>query len=85
MIAILVAVKQELNPILRLADARHIIRQEHLDFYEGTLADTGATVFAALTGAMPALGGDVLTAFRPCGGWRRYTPATSCPEAARRP
>ena len=36
MIAILVAVGQELNPILRLADARTIIRQEHLDFYEGT-------------------------------------------------
>jgi len=37
-IAILVAVKQELNPILRRANAPHIIRQEHLDFYEGTLA-----------------------------------------------
>jgi adenosylhomocysteine nucleosidase len=38
MIAILVAVKQELNPILRRARATHIVRQEHLDFYEGTLA-----------------------------------------------
>ena len=38
MIAILVAVKQELQPILRRAKAGHIVRQEHLDFYEGTLA-----------------------------------------------
>ena len=37
MIAILVAVKQELNPILRCANAPHVVRQEHLDFYEGTL------------------------------------------------
>ena len=46
MIAILVAVKQELNPILRLADARHIIRQEHLDFYEGTLAGQPVALLA---------------------------------------
>jgi len=37
-IAILVAVKQELAPILRVADANHLVRQEHLDFFEGTLA-----------------------------------------------
>jgi len=46
MIAILVAVKQELNPILRLADARTIIRQEHLDFYEGTLAGQPVALLA---------------------------------------
>ena len=46
MIAILVAVKQELKPILRLADARHIIRQEHLDFYEGTLAGQPVALLA---------------------------------------
>src|SRR5437016_2039506 len=37
MIAILVAVKQELRPILDRADARHLVRQQHLDFHEGTL------------------------------------------------
>ena len=46
MIAILVAVKQELNPILQLADARHIIRQEHLDFYAGTLAGQPVALLA---------------------------------------
>jgi len=46
MIAILVAVNQELKPILRLADARHIIRQEHLDFYEGTLAGQPVALLA---------------------------------------
>ena len=46
MIAILVAVKQELNPILRVADARQIIRQEHLDFYEGTLAGQPVVLLA---------------------------------------
>ncbi len=38
MIAILVAVKQELNPILRRAVAHDVVRQAHLDFHEGTLA-----------------------------------------------
>lgn len=38
MIAILVAVKQELQPILRRAEANHLVRQAHLDFYEGTFA-----------------------------------------------
>jgi len=47
--------------------------------YEGTLADTGATVYASLTGQTPALGGDVLTAGRPSRGWRPYTPAQPCP------
>lgn len=46
MIAILVAVKQELNPILRRANAPHIVRQEHLDFYEGTLADQPVALLA---------------------------------------
>jgi 5'-methylthioadenosine/S-adenosylhomocysteine nucleosidase len=46
MIAILVAVKQELNPILRRANAPHIIRQDHLDFYEGTLAGQPVALLA---------------------------------------
>lgn len=37
MIAILVAVKQELQPILRRTRATQLVRQAHLDFYEGTL------------------------------------------------
>ncbi len=48
--------------------------------YEGTLADTGATVYAALTGRTPILGGDVLTACRPSRGWRAYTRAQPCPD-----
>jgi adenosylhomocysteine nucleosidase len=46
MIAILVAVKQELRPILRRANAPHVVRQEHLDFYEGTLADQPVALLA---------------------------------------
>ncbi len=46
MIAILVAVRQELRPILRRADANHIVRQEHLDFYEGTLAGQSVALLA---------------------------------------
>src|SRR5438093_10378616 len=46
MIAILVAVKQELHPILRRADAPHVVRQEHLDFYEGTLAGQPVALLA---------------------------------------
>ena len=46
MIAILVAVKQELHPILQRADAPHIVRQEHLDFYEGTLAGQPVALLA---------------------------------------
>ncbi len=46
MIAILVAVKQELRPILRRANATHVVRQEHLDFYEGTLADQPVALLA---------------------------------------
>ena len=47
--------------------------------YEGTLADSGATVYASLTGEAPSLGGDIITACRPSRGWRPYTPARSCP------
>lgn len=46
MIAILVAVKQELQPILRRAKAGHVVRQEHLDFYEGTLAGQPVALLA---------------------------------------
>ena len=46
MIAILVAVRQELRPILRRADADHIVRQEHLDFHEGTLGGQPVALLA---------------------------------------
>src|SRR2546425_1217144 len=46
MIAILVAVKQELRPILRRARAEHIVRQAHLDFHEGTLAGQPVALLA---------------------------------------
>jgi phosphopentomutase len=47
--------------------------------YEGTLADTGATVFAALTGNAPSMGGDVLAQCHPSRGWRPYIAARCCP------
>ena len=46
MIAILVAVRQELKPILRRADAGHVVRQEHLDFHEGTLGGQPVALLA---------------------------------------
>ena len=46
MIAILVAVNQELDPILKRADADHIVRQQHLDFHEGTLAGQPVALLA---------------------------------------
>ena len=46
MIAILVAVRQELKPILRRADANHVVRQEHLDFHEGTLGGQPVALLA---------------------------------------
>jgi adenosylhomocysteine nucleosidase len=46
MIAILVAVRQELRPILKRAEARHVVRQAHLDFYEGTLAGQPVALLA---------------------------------------
>ena len=46
MIAILVAVKQELNPLLRRAQAGHIVRQAHLDFYEGALGEKPVAMLA---------------------------------------
>jgi adenosylhomocysteine nucleosidase len=46
MIAILVAVRQELRPILHRAKANHIVRQEHLDFHEGTLAGQPVALLA---------------------------------------
>ena len=51
--------------------------------YEGTLADTGATIYASLTGKAPPLGGDVLAAFRPRRGWRPHTPAQPVRRASR--
>jgi phosphopentomutase len=49
--------------------------------YEGSLADTGATVCKCLTGKDPALAGRAITDYRPSRGWRRYTPATHLPGA----
>ena len=46
MIAILVAVRQELRPILRRARASHVVRQTHLDFYEGTLGGQAVALLA---------------------------------------
>lgn len=46
MIAILVAVRQELRPILRRANANHVVRQEHLDFHEGTLGGQPVALLA---------------------------------------
>ncbi|MBM3860247.1 MAG: hypothetical protein FJ395_11425 [Verrucomicrobia bacterium] len=46
MIVILVAVNQELNPILRRASANHTVRQMHLDFHEGTLAGQPVALLA---------------------------------------
>jgi adenosylhomocysteine nucleosidase len=46
MIAILVAVRQELRPILRRADANHVVRQAHLDFHEGTLGGQPVALLA---------------------------------------
>ena len=46
MIAILVAVKQELHPILQRADANHVVRQQHFDFHEGTFAGRPVALLA---------------------------------------
>ena len=46
MIAILVAVRQELRPILRRAQSRQVVRQAHLDFHEGTLAGQPVALLA---------------------------------------
>lgn len=46
--------------------------------HQGTLADTGATVFALLSEAEPSLGGTVLGRSRPSRGWRRPTPWQAC-------
>ena len=47
--------------------------------YEGTFADTGATVCRYLTGQEPGLSGEVITDLRPARGWRRCTPAQPAP------
>lgn len=46
MIAILVAVNQELGPILRRATADDVVRQSHLDFHEGTLGGQPVALLA---------------------------------------
>jgi len=46
MIAILVAVKQELLPILRRVESPQVVRLEHLDFHEGTLAGQPVALLA---------------------------------------
>ncbi|MCX7886914.1 MAG: hypothetical protein N3B01_06635 [Verrucomicrobiae bacterium] len=46
MIAILVAVKQELNPILKRAQARDVVRLAHLDFLEGSLGGEPVALLA---------------------------------------
>jgi nucleoside phosphorylase len=46
MIAILVAVKQELRPILRRAMATDVVRQAHLDFHEGIFAGEPVALLA---------------------------------------
>lgn len=46
MIAILVAVSQELDPLLKRAETEHIVRQQHLDFHEGTLAGQPVAMLA---------------------------------------
>jgi phosphopentomutase len=48
--------------------------------YEGTLADTGATLCASLTGGEAELGGDPVGQSRPARGWRAYTAVAACPE-----
>jgi inosine/guanosine/xanthosine phosphorylase family protein len=40
--------------------------------YEGLMGDTGATVFAHLTGGPPPLGGRPLERLNPANGWRAY-------------
>ncbi len=46
MIAILVAVQQELSPILRRVASPQVVRLEHLDFYEGILAGQPVALLA---------------------------------------
>jgi phosphopentomutase len=47
--------------------------------YQGTLADTGATIYGSLAGLSPTLGGDLIPGGRPSRGWRSYTAAQSWP------
>ena len=42
---------------------------------KGRFSDTGATIFAHLTGGEPQLAGAPVDRLRPARGWRRYTPA----------
>ena len=47
--------------------------------YEGSFADTGATIYEYLTGKAPPLSGNSIARRRPERGWRRYTPTQSSP------
>lgn len=47
--------------------------------YEGSFADTGATIYEYLTGQEPPLAGGPIHRRQPERGWRRYTPAQSSP------
>ncbi len=53
--------------------------------YEGDFADTGATIYAALTGRLPTLAGKSLLVQRPSRGWRQYPSVQAAPvEGGRR-
>jgi purine nucleoside phosphorylase len=47
--------------------------------FEGTFSDTGATVFAHLTGREAALAGRTFESQHPARGWSRYTPTLPSP------
>jgi phosphopentomutase len=47
--------------------------------YEGSFADTGATIYDYLTGQEPTLAGKPITRRLPDRGWSRYTPSQSSP------
>ena len=49
--------------------------------FEGDFADTGATIYAHLTGKVPALAGRSALEQRPSRGWRHYPAALADPRA----
>jgi phosphopentomutase len=50
--------------------------------YEGSFADTGATIYDYLTGQEPPLAGKPITWRLPDRGWRRYAPSQPSPTGA---